>query len=134
MVVAELTPRHDDARSRARAAGAKWRDANRDEHRKRTREWARAHPEQVRANALMYKYGATQADIDAQIAKQECCCAICGDALRGGRYQHIDHDRAKPGTFRGVLCSKCNTALGAFRHDPEILERAALYVRNGGAR
>lgn len=121
-------------RSRMREHGQKWRDTHREEHRTRTREWANANRWSIRANTLRSKFGATQTDIDAQIAKQNGCCAICLETLRGGRFQHIDHDHAKPGTFRGVLCSSCNTSLGSFHDDPELLERAAAYVRNGGAR
>lgn len=70
-------------------------------------------------------------------AKQNACCAICGDTLSGGRNEHIDHDKACcPGLrscgkcVRGILCKGCNTALGVFSDSPEILRRAAAYVEN----
>lgn len=51
-------------------------------------------------------------------------CQICGrtDKLR------LDHDHTT-GQFRGVLCDACNTAIGLLQENPEILLRAAQYVR-----
>lgn len=97
------------------------------------RDWARANPDRVRAAALRAKFGIDLDELAAQVAHQGGCCAICRDELRGGRYQHVDHDHARPGTARGVLCSECNTALGKFDDSPDVLERAAAYLRAGGA-
>lgn len=60
---------------------------------------------------------------DAILAAQGGGCAICGrtDCHWGKGFMnvwHIDHDPLKPGTYRGVLCGFCNTALG--RLEPNI--------------
>lgn len=39
----------------------------------------------------------------------------------------IDHDH-KTGKVRGLLCSKCNTAIGLLKDDPELLTRAQNYL------
>lgn len=56
-------------------------------------------------------------------------CQICGATNGGGRHGqlHIDHDH-KTGRIRGMLCHGCNTGLGAFRDDPNLLRRAATYL------
>lgn len=41
----------------------------------------------------------------------------------------VDHDH-KTGKVRGMICKKCNSALGMFQDDPEVIERAASYLRN----
>ena len=76
-------------------------------------------------------YGAP-ADYDALVQRQKGVCAICLKACRRGRRLAIDHDH-ESGLFRGLLCGSCNWALGLFRDDPEVLERAAAYVRRGPA-
>lgn len=66
-------------------------------------------------------------------------CAICKTELTLATV-HFDHDHACcPGAdvsgaptcgrcLRGILCSGCNTALGAFKDDPRMLMRAIRYL------
>ena len=54
---------------------------------------------------------------DAILASQGCACAICkvtGLTWDRGfqKVWHTDHDHGKPGTHRGILCGRCNLALG----------------------
>ena len=39
----------------------------------------------------------------------------------------IDHDHTT-GKVRGMLCHDCNTSLGKFRDNPDILRKAADYL------
>lgn len=54
-------------------------------------------------------------------------CAICGRAPRDDISLHVDHDHAT-GAVRGLLCFRCNNAVGDLEDDPAILRRAAVYV------
>lgn len=67
-------------------------------------------------------------------ARQQGRCAICETVEHGGPSTHsrlfADHDHAT-GEPRGLLCFRCNTALGKFRDDPRLLLRAAAYVAGG---
>ena len=41
---------------------------------------------------------------------------------------NVDHCH-KTGLIRGLLCARCNKAIGWFGDDPALLEAAALYLR-----
>lgn len=61
-----------------------------------------------------------------RLAEQGGVCALCkrpDDRLNLAR----DHCH-KTGAWRGLLCGRCNKALGLFRDDPELLRAAAEYV------
>lgn len=96
-------------------------------------------PELSLQSNLWYKYRLRLNDYYALLETQGGCCAICRIAaptdIRTDRF-HVDHDhRCCPGPrscgncTRGLLCHACNTALGNFRDDPEVLDRAAAYIR-----
>ncbi len=51
-------------------------------------------------------------------------CVICGSE----EPLVVDHDH-RTGKIRGMLCNHCNRGLGHFRDDPELMEFAAIYVR-----
>lgn len=88
-------------------------------------------PSVSRRRALWKNYRLTPEQYDALVEGQGGQCAICGtsDPGSGGADAawHIDHDHIT-GTVRGLLCSVCNTGLGHFKDDPELLRRAADYV------
>jgi hypothetical protein len=50
-------------------------------------------------------------------------CSICGSTKR----MHIDHDH-KTGLYRGMLCGKCNNAIGLFNDNKELLANAIKYL------
>lgn len=58
-------------------------------------------------------------------AAQEGLCAICHRTLSSSL--HIDHCHQSD-RVRGLLCGKCNPALGLYNHDPKVLRAAAAYL------
>lgn len=72
-------------------------------------------------------YGITSEDYQEKLAYQQYGCAICGASQRG-RALAVDHCH-KTGKIRSLLCSSCNTGLGQFKDNPELLEKAADYLR-----
>ena len=82
-----------------------------------------------RNSFLRRKYGITLDEYDRMVEDQGGRCAICGstDPRNGGNMLAVDHDHAT-GRVRGLLCGTCNTALGKFRDNPEILRSAIRYL------
>jgi len=50
-------------------------------------------------------------------------CAICDSPAP----LQVDHNH-KTGKVRGLLCFKCNTAIGLLREDPGLFTAASLYL------
>jgi len=72
------------------------------------------------------KYGITPEQFFAMVKEQDNRCKICKREA-GKRRLHIDHCHTT-GKIRGLLCSPCNTSLGGFRDDPELLRAAIQYL------
>lgn len=77
------------------------------------------------------KYGLRPGEYEAMLDSQDGKCAICLEPPTGGATSqsrlHIDHDH-KRGWVRGLLCSRCNTALGLLRDRPDLVRAAAEYL------
>lgn len=77
------------------------------------------------------KYGITEADYQEILDSQSGGCAICGAATSGNAQipnLAVDHCHTS-GRVRGLLCHNCNVGVGAFRDDPELMAKAAEYVK-----
>ena len=80
-------------------------------------------------------YGITGLEYNTLLKKQEGVCAICGtstptlnqDETRPNLY--VDHCHTS-GAVRGLLCGKCNSGLGQFNDNPELLQAAINYLTN----
>ena len=59
-------------------------------------------------------------------AAQNGVCAICLEARPEERTLHVDHDH-ETGAIRGLLCFRCNNAIGSLRENSLIFEAAANY-------
>jgi hypothetical protein len=77
---------------------------------------------------LRHQYGITLAEYNDMLAAQGGGCAICGaERSVDGRTLAVDHCHAT-GRVRGLLCARCNYALGLIDDRPELLRRAAVYL------
>lgn len=74
---------------------------------------------------LKRRYGITAADADRMLREQGGLCAICRERPAA----HVDHDH-RTGRVRRLLCFTCNSGLGNFRDDPELLRLAADYLED----
>jgi Recombination endonuclease VII len=82
--------------------------------------------------ANLRRYGITPEEYEAKLQAQNGRCMICGkpprlDGVRAHSRLHQDHDHVT-GANRDLLCSNCNSGLGYFQDDPELLSVAADYI------
>lgn len=81
-----------------------------------------------KANRLKAEYGITLDDYIKMHEDQHGVCAICKQPERvKNRVLTVDHCH-KTGKVRGLLCFDCNTALGKFKDNTELLETAIGYL------
>lgn len=77
------------------------------------------------------RHGITEAEFQVFLAAQAGRCAICGyTETQEFKTLVIDHHHGT-GAVRGLICSRCNKALGAFREDTAILAAAIAYLNRG---
>ena len=91
----------------------------------KSRAYKRQNPGKMRKYLLKRKYKLTPEEVVAMIEEQEGCCAICG--LYRGEKLVIDHNHTT-GKVRALLCTGCNTGLGLFGDDEELLNKARSYL------
>jgi len=74
-------------------------------------------------------YGLSITEFNNLLLTQNNRCAICKEPLdlQNPHSVVIDHDHLT-GKIRGILCNKCNLAIGLLRDNPEYTKRATEYL------
>lgn len=103
------------------------------------KEWLSENPDKIKE----YRYkdpwtlakrckrrGITPEELITAFESQNKSCPICLEYI-SLKDSAIDHNHIT-NEFRGLLCKQCNRALGMFKDDPEILERAMVYLKING--
>lgn len=111
------------ARSRA------WRNDNKERMNMLKRIKYAKDPTAMKSSHLKWKYGITIEQYDVMLDEQGGLCAICKreENRKPLRRLAVDHCHST-GKIRGLLCSRCNTAIGQFCDNPEIMKSAMSYV------
>jgi hypothetical protein len=102
-----------------------------EKHKSYVRKWKARNPERERVRNLA-QFGLTIEDYDAMHAAQGGVCAICNQpetSNRGGKVYRlaVDHDH-NTGQVRGLLCFKCNSAMGSFEKRNVPLENVIRFL------
>lgn len=144
---------------RAHAHYRKYYLANREKLIQANKKWAEEHPEKVRASArrrrlanpgygkdyyaknrqvlldaiLQSSYNITRAQYNERVQAQGGVCELCKSPGTKGRREtklYVDHIMVdNTPVIRGLLCHKCNCALGMLGDNEVGLTRALEYVR-----
>jgi len=107
-------PPSEKTRAVRRAAAARW--YAKPENRRRAN----------RAKTLR-KFGITEDTVAGLMAAQAGKCPGCDSPLLDDRFTHIDHSH-ETGKVRGLLCGRCNTALGLAKERIETLLNLGIYL------
>lgn len=93
-------------------------------HYERNKKWKKKNKDRSQNCYLLREYNITLQYWDSMNKLQKSRCAICCKKSR----LNTDHYH-KTGRVRGLLCRICNTSLGGFRDDTEILKKAIAYLQ-----
>ena len=126
-----------------------FRKTHREEINAYQREYRRTHPEKIKTISKKYtnthkneikirskkwslktKYGLSITEFDNLLLSQDNRCAICKEPLdlQNPKNVNIDHNHLT-GKVRGILCLKCNVAIGLLRDNPEYVYNAYKYLK-----
>jgi hypothetical protein len=91
----------------------------------------------LKQESTFKKMGLTREKFESMVAEQGGVCIICKRPEKSGRRLSIDHDhsccpsgRSCGNCVRGLICMKCNNALGAVNDDPNILLNMISYLQS----
>jgi len=124
------------------AHGRAYQKANNTKIHETNLRWIANNQDRYHNRRLFYKYGISYDEYKLLLDKQQHVCAICGNGetrtSKDGRtlWLSVDHDhRCCPSEkscgrcVRGLLCWRCNTAIGKFNDDPELIMKAIQYLQ-----
>ena len=105
------------------------------QRRKAVAKYRAKHPDRDVNKTLLNKYGITLEQYEELFEKQGGVCALCkkpetarrNKKAEGGERLAVDHCH-DTGVVRGLLCFKCNTAIGALGDTQEAAVRAMNYL------
>lgn len=113
-----------------------YHDNYREANRQKAKEYAKRynHSDKARNNAYIRNYGITLDTYNAMLKEQNGVCKIClqpESMKRGDEVKRlcVDHDHIT-GKVRGLLCQRCNTTLGRYEDNPELMKNLILYLED----
>ncbi len=100
------------------------------------KKWRRDNPDNAYITHRRYRlrklYNISLEQYDEMLKSQRGRCAICRTkSCRSGKPFAVDHSR-KTGKVRGLLCIRCNQAVGQMNDDPRLFDATAEYLRGRG--
>lgn len=106
---------------------------NRKNRQQKQREWGAANRDYQRENNLRKKYNIGVVEYEQMFVSQGGKCGVCGlpeiVCDKAGKLKRlaVDHNH-ETGKIRGLLCQKCNQALGLLDENPVIIRSLADYI------
>lgn len=111
-------------------------DSRKNLKRKYDKNYKQENKEQIKAKSLKYVYGFSIEEYKHLVKTQKNKCAICKKYetlvdYRTNKIRDLSVDHChKTNGIRGLLCSKCNMAIGLLEDNIKLLENAIKYLKN----
>jgi hypothetical protein len=106
-----------------------WEVRNKERKALKGKQWQSRNPRSRANSKFKDRYGITIDIYDKMVLKQNGQCAICHknaiDNLKGKLF--VDHCH-ETSVVRGLLCHECNSGIGNFKDNIELLIRAVKYL------
>jgi len=111
-----------------------YRSKNAEQTRLRSAEWYANNKERTKNSRLLRKYNISLDDYNKMLIEQEGKCWICSMKAEDeiNKVLVVDHNHLT-GKVRGLLCNRCNTAIGLLQESQEILQKVSKYLHEKGA-
>ena len=112
----------------------KYYQDHKDKFREQLRKWRAENRDKTRQYKLKGRYGITPEEYQKMHDEQDGVCAICKQPEtllhQNGNIRRlvVDHNH-ETDEVRALLCTKCNLMVGNSLDNPELLEKAAAYLR-----
>jgi hypothetical protein len=111
------------------------RGKTKEEYNAYMREYNRKNPDARRNVDFKRTYGITVTEYNEILLSQQGVCAICSKPetsidhrTKQIRNLAVDHCHSS-GKVRGLLCSRCNVAMGQLKDDITVLQSAISYLQ-----
>ena len=129
----------DGYRTWCKTCHRKWQKVyylkNKDKHAVRNKQWKQKNKERVRflsRRQVLKGYGLTSDQYDILLESQNGVCAVCKKEeiriINGKVTRLAVHHDHETGRVQGLLCAKCNTGLGFFNDNPQLVNDAAIFI------
>ena len=104
-----------------------YRAKNYQHMKEKSAKWARSNPDKVRNSYYKRAYGIDDQYYQDLLVKQNGKCALCTNTPKDKKRLCVDHDH-DTGAVRGLLCLKCNAALGVFGDNLKGINKVIKYL------
>lgn len=127
----------DEQRERRNARAREWRQQNREHCLDREKRRYERDATTWRSASLMHKYGLTIEQYEGLVIRQSGLCLVCErpeTATRNGKVKRLAVDHChRTGEVRGLLCSRCNQALGLLKECRRRISNLHAYIEERSA-
>lgn len=106
----------------------KYRKNNPEKSKDSQRRYRENHADKILNSSFKHRFNITLDDYNKMLTDQNGVCAICGETNKTGARLAVDHNHIT-GEIRGLLCMKCNVAVGKWGEDMQLFEKTLSYLK-----